>query len=318
MAVETGHITEFEPTETPSPALATPSEAARVLRFFKDLRARGRRPATIGAYQADWRKLARWSLGVNGEPFDLARMVGREVAEFRNHCLRLGHAPATVDRALVFLTEYSRWAAAQGDAPPTLADETAGVPKVPQQGLAPRGLAKQELRRFLKEVDLRVGVRDKALVYLLLYTGLRLGEVARLQMEDVTLTARRGSVRVRSEWAKGGRERVVPLPAAARRVLQAYLAERGPEPGPLFLGQRGPLGHNGITRVVQKYARAAGVRLSPHTLRHCFAYRYLETTANDLVGLAAILGHSNLNTTMGYTRKRMEDLEVAVEEMEFT
>lgn len=298
--------------------LATLQEEARLRRFLDSLQARGRRPATIGAYASDWRKLAQWSRAVNGEPFDLARMVGREAGEFRGHCLRRGQAPSTVNRALVFLAEYARWAALAGEAPPALADETAKMRRVPQQALAPRGLGRQELRRFLKEVDLRADVRDRALVYLLLYTGLRLGEAARLEVGDVALSPRKGTVRVRSESAKGGKERLVPVPAAARRVLAGYLALRGGRPGPVFLGQRGPLGRNGIVRVVAKYARAACLRLSPHTLRHCFSYRYLEQTSNDLVGLAAILGHSNLNTTMGYTRKRMEDLEAAVEGLEFT
>jgi len=318
MVVGTGHITKSQVTQAHCGALATPGEAARVRRFLGGLRAQGRRPATVGAYESDWRKLARWSRVVNGEPFDLSRMVGREAAEFRSHCLRLGQAPATVNRALIFLAEYARWAAEAGEVMPLLAEEVRKVPRVPQQPLAPRGLARQELRRFLKEVDLRAGARDRALIYLLLYTGLRLGEAARLRVEDITLSPRRGSVRVRSEWAKGGKERVVPIPAAARRILAEYLGIRGDGSGLLLRGQRGPLGRNGIARVIGKYARAAGVRLSPHTLRHCFSYRYLEQTANDLVGLAAILGHSNLNTTMGYTRKRMEDLEAAVEELEFT
>ena len=318
MGAKTGYITEENVTETEPMALATLSEAARATHFLDDLRAHGRRPATVGAYESDWRVLAQWSRNVNGEPFDLARLVGREVTEFRSHCLRLGHAPATVNRRLVFLAEYTRWAAEAGEATASLAGDVAKVPRVPQQPLAPRGLSRPDLRRFLKEVDLRAGVRDRALIYLLLHTGLRLGEAASLRLDNLTLSARKGAVRVRSEWAKGGKERVVPVSAAARRVLAEYLATRDDGSGPVFLGERGPLGRNGVARVVAKYARAAGVAVTPHTLRHCFAYRYLEQTANDLVGLAAILGHSNLNTTMGYTRRRLEDLEAALEELEFT
>jgi site-specific recombinase XerC len=59
------------------------------------------------------------------------------------------------------------------------------------------------------------------------------------------------------------------------------------------------------------------VSLSPHTLRHCFAYRLLETSGNDLVALADILGHANLNPTRLYTKRRFEDLEAAVEDLRF-
>jgi integrase len=196
-----------------------------------------------------------------------------------------------------------------------LADAIASVPRVAQQPLAPRSLTKLELRRLLKEVDIRASKRDKAIVYLFLYSGLRLGEVAQLHCEDISISPRSGTLKVRAEWAKAGKERAVPLAATARATLNEYLEGRGA--GPLFTGERGPLGRNGLTRVVLKYAAAAGVKLSPHRLRHSFAYRYLEQTKNDLVGLAAILGHSNLNTTMGYTRKRLDDLQDAVEHLEF-
>lgn len=132
------------------------------------------------------------------------------------------------------------------------------------------------------------------------------------------MSERKGVLRLRADVAKGGKQRDVPIPAQCRRVLGEYLAERGSSPGKLLLGERGPIGRNGIARVVSKYAAAAGVSMSPHTLRHCFAYRFLETTGNDLVGLADILGHSSLNTTRLYTRRRLEDLEAAVEDLHFT
>ena len=314
MRAETGHVTE---RGTENGALATDEEAARALRFSNDMRAKGRRSATIGAYESDWRVVATWSSEVNGEPFDLTRLVAREVAEFRSACLRLGQAPATVNRRLAFLTEYSRWAAGAREIRESLAEEVAAVPRVRQQPLGPRGLTKPALRHFLKEVDLRASLRDKAIVYLLLYTGIRLGEAASLRPDDLTISERKGSIRIRSESAKGGKERAVPVALAARKALAAYLGTKKGRDGPLFEGERGPLGRGGIARVVAKYADEARVEATPHTLRHCFAYRYPERTANDLVGLAAILGHSNLNTTMGYTRRRMEDLEAALEGMEF-
>jgi integrase/recombinase XerC len=151
----------------------------------------------------------------------------------------------------------------------------------------------------------------------MLFCGLRLGETTSLRIEDVELSERKGLVHLRGHSTKGGKERVVPVPATARRVLGEYLDQRGREPGPLFLGERGPLGRNGLTRVVARYASTAGVRMSPHTLRHAYAYNFLQQTGNDLVALASLMGHSNLNTTMVYTRRRLEDLEAAVEGMDF-
>ncbi len=301
----------------PSSAVGSAAEADRLTRFLADLAARGRRELTIGAYRSDWTAFACWSAGANGEPFDLARLVGREVTEFRAECLRRQQAPATVNRRLAFLSEYVRWAAARREVRDSLVDEVARVPTVPKPPLAPRGLRRFEVRRFLKEVDVRGSARDRAVVYVLLYTGLRRGELAGLQLSDVALNPRGGLVRLRPEHAKGGKPRDVPLPATARARVAEYIAERGGQPGALFLGERGPLGRNGVARIVAKYADAAKLKLSPHTLRHCFAYRYLETTSNDLVGLSVLLGHGSLNTTMTYTRKRFEDLERAMDGLEF-
>jgi integrase/recombinase XerC len=198
------------------------------------------------------------------------------------------------------------------------AKELASVPNVAQQALAPRGLSKTELRRLLKEVDLRGTLRDRALIYLMLHTGLRLGEAAALGMDDVALSTRKGTLKLRSEWAKGGKERIVPIPALARNALTAYIVARPEGPsGHVFQGERGPIGRAGIAKVIAKYATSANVAATPHSLRHCFAYRYLEQSSNDLVGLAALLGHSNLNTTLGYTRKRLEDLAALMEPLDF-
>ncbi len=110
---------------------------------------------------------------------------------------------------------------------------------------------------------------------------------------------------------------MIPIPAAARSNVSTYLSEHRREGGRLFQGERGPIGRNGISRIVAKYAATANVSMTPHTLRHCFAYRFLSATNNDLVGLADILGHSNLNTTRLYTKRRLEDLESAVEDLDF-
>lgn len=295
--------------------LVTPSEAARVLAFADDLKTRGRRDGTVSAYLADWRKLVRWSAAANGEPFDLKRLVAREVAEFRAAQSASEHKAATINRAMAFVVEYCRWAEERGDIRPGLVRELRRMPPVAQQELAPRSLTRVELRRFLKELDVRGSARDKAVIYLALFTGLRLSEITHLRLEDVTLSERKGSVSVGGQWAKGGKARVVPVPATSRKVLSQYLDVRGDVPGELFLGERGPLGRNGISRIVAKYGAAAGVHLSPHVLRHSFAHRVLAVS--DLITVADLLGHGSLNSTRRYTKRRLEDLEAAVEELAF-
>ena len=100
-----------------------------------------------------------------------------------------------------------------------------------------------------------------------------------------------------------------------RRGEHAYLPleTRQDRYDSLFIGQRGPMKEDAIVRIVRKYAERCGIHVTPHQLRHTFAYQYLDRNQNDLVGLAAILGHESLNTTRLYTQKRLEDLQKSAE-----
>jgi integrase/recombinase XerC len=156
-----------------------------------------------------------------------------------------------------------------------------------------------------------------ALFELMVGTGLRVSEVLALQREDVALNDRSGEVIVRA--GKGGKQRSVPLTASVRRAVRAYLEDL-PEmkpTDPLWQGQRGALtSPSGIFRLLKKYARQAGLAeslVSPHILRHTFASRYLAANPGDLRGLAAILGHSSLDTVMIYTEPTTQDLATRME-----
>jgi integrase len=193
------------------------------------------------------------------------------------------------------------------------------IPIQRKQQLAPRSLSPREARKLLKEVKVRGNPRDEAIISTLLYTGLRVGELVSLTMSDVTLSERKGTIQVRAEIAKGGKERVVPVPKKARETLRVYIEDRPAESsGALFLGRQGPLSAEGVAAVVAKYAawsRLEGV--TPHVLRHTFAYSYLENNDNDLVALADILGHTDLNTTRIYTKRRLSDLQEGSERVRF-
>ncbi|MEN8185305.1 MAG: tyrosine-type recombinase/integrase, partial [Myxococcota bacterium] len=116
---------------------------------------------------------------------------------------------------------------------------------------------------------------------------------------------------------KGGKERVVPLPAAARAALDGYLRLRR-RPGvlaePLFTGLRSPgearrLSARDVRRVLARRARRVGVtdRVHPHRLRHSFATHLLDMGA-DLREIQELLGHASLSTTQKYTAVSAEHL----------
>ena len=151
---------------------------------------------------------------------------------------------------------------------------------------------------------------------LFLWTGCRVGDLVALEIHHVLLAERSGSVVFRC--GKGGKQRSVPLPLPARKALAAYLEIRPPIASDrLFVGERGPLTDCGVRVLCSKYSAIIGVKLHPHLLRHSMAHQFLLDNGNDLVSLAQILGHSNINTTSVYTRRREEELGEAVERLSY-
>jgi integrase/recombinase XerD len=157
-----------------------------------------------------------------------------------------------------------------------------------------------------------IGQRDRAILETFYGTGLRRGECARLDVQDVDL--REGTLLVRD--GKGKKDRLLPVPHRAALALDRYLREVRPEltvnPAQcaLFLtawrGRR--LSEMGLVAVLRTHARAAGIpHLHPHVLRHTCATHLLRGGAS-IRHVQAILGHKHLKTTALYTRVTVEDL----------
>ena len=147
--------------------------------------------------------------------------------------------------------------------------------------------------------------RDIAILELLYATGLRVSELAGLDVDAVDRAER--TVRV---LGKGRKERIVPYGGHAARALERWLGERGEAGHPLFTNARGGrLTVRSVHTIVRRAARAAGLtrRVSPHTLRHTFATHLLDGGA-DLRAIQELLGHSRLSTTQRYTHVGAEQL----------
>lgn len=187
--------------------------------------------------------------------------------------------------------------------------------------LRPKGLTEPEIQALLRaagQTSHGLAKRNYALLEVLLETGLRVGKVAALRIGDLALHDRSGVVQVRE--GKGRKQREVPLNSNARRALKLYLKGREPRRDEeyVFLSERGekPLSLRTMQATVSELARRAGITripVSPHTMRHCFALRYLKRNPGKLVELATLLGHESLDTTAVYTRPSAEELAAGLE-----
>ncbi len=211
-------------------------------------------------------------------------------------------APSSVNQALAAIDNFYR-------------SLGAGRPEVPREDLpqlAPRALAEGEQRRFLRAVEASPSARDRAIATVFFYTALRLSELADLELADVSVTARRGMVRVRA--GKGDAYREVPLNSACRKALDEWSQARpAGEVEALWLSRQGTrMSSRAIDLVIRRLAKDAGLELSAHTLRHTAVTNLIRSGA-DVVLVAEIAGHRRLDTTRRYSLPSAADRDAALE-----
>ena len=150
-----------------------------------------------------------------------------------------------------------------------------------------------------------LGTRNRALIELFYSSGIRLGELTGLNIDDIDVP--QGLLKIRG---KGRKERIVPIGKPALSVVQSYLKNRSNYSGkiplkeaPLFINNRaGRLTPRSVARIVDKIVRASGIsrKISPHAFRHTFATHLMDAGA-DLRAIQELLGHESLSTTQKYT-----------------
>ncbi len=283
-------------------------------------------PLTIRGYIADLSHFSRWFEQTNGEALTIQRITPTDIKEYKHFLLSVERRKAgTVNRRLAALAALGKWGCHTGQIQSNPTENIKGVGGVAR---GPRWLDKHEQHRLLRAIenDLQMARqkyprrwvtrrRDASLVLFLLHTGLRLSEATRLRMQDIQISDRKGSVMVQN--GKGSQQRSVPLNVDARRALQDWLQVR-PQSDHLWMvveGEHAGLSGRTVQRVMQRYAKAAHLdALTPHVCRHTFAKNLVENGVG-LEKVAALLGHSNLNTTRIYITPSERDLELAVENL---
>jgi integrase/recombinase XerC len=220
-----------------------------------------------------------------------------------------GKSPSSMARKLASLRTFFNYCLRQELVSGNPAKEVA-TPKVPKK--IPKFLTVDEVFALLDspENTEALGSRDKAIMELLYGSGVRVGELVLLDIEDIDLLE--GTVKV---MGKGRKERIVPIGGKATAALDSYLKLRNAlaqnlNDQALFINRRGGrLTARSVERMLNKYIGRCGLqkKVTPHILRHTFATHLLGSGA-DMRGIQELLGHASLSTTQKYTHVGIENL----------
>ena len=294
---------------TPSEQQDAASRAVEELlgEFAAHLRQLGRSEHTVRNYLADLRSV----FGAIGpkDAFDLSAIDRAAVRKWLMGMRMQRRSPATIGRRLAALRALFRWALSKGrirEAPPLDGLSPGRYHRLP------KFLSQTEAAAMLDEQtpETPANLRDLAILELLYATGLRVSELAGLDVED----AENG--RVLRVIGKGDKERIVLMGKAARETVAAYLKHGRTRLKPrqderaLFLNrQGGRLTDRSIRRMVDAAAKGHTnfAHVGPHALRHSFATHLLENGA-DLRTVQELLGHESLSSTQVYTHVTRDHL----------
>lgn len=252
---------------------------------LNNLTLQGKRPATIDAYARAVRRIAAF---FDCPPDNLT------TSQLKQYFVSLidSHSWSTVklDRnGLQFFYRHTldkQW-------------QWLDIVKPPQLTTLPDILSPAEVGLLISMTRQR---RYQMFFYTLYSLGLRLGEGLSLTVADIDSAQQQ--VHIRN--AKGGKDRLVPLPNRTLRALRAHWQSHH-HPRLLFPGTRkgseAPMDRGGVQKAMKEVCRDCGIRksVSPHTLRHCYATHLLQQGL-DLRSLQTLLGHASLNTTARYTQ----------------
>jgi integrase/recombinase XerD len=263
---------------------------------------------TLAAYRRDLSLYAAW-LAAAGS--GAAIEASRESDLLAYMAERHANSRATsANRRLTVFKRFFRWALRERL---TEADPTLRLRNARQPLRVPKSLSEAQVEALLAapDVELPLGLRDRAMLELLYACGLRVSELVTLKTVQVSLAD--GCLRV---TGKGGKERLVPFGEEAHGWLQRYMADargvilEGQGSDALFVTARGAaMTRQRFWTLIKAHASSADIRvpLSPHTLRHAFATHLLNHGA-DLRAVQMLLGHADISTTTIYTHVARERL----------
>ena len=253
---------------------------------------------TLSSYAAD---LKRYSLFLKERKKDIASALRTDIIDFNEALRSDGYSLPSVCRYLSSIKAVYKYLLIENILETDPSDNI-HMPKKWER--LPKALSISEVMDLLQSnFSEKTISRDSAMLELLYSSGLRVSELVKIKLGDIHFDA--GFVRI---MGKGAKERVVPVNTRALEKVKRYMEEERPKTlkkrqSPyLFVTRMGkPMSRQRFWQTLKAIGKQAGLEISPHTIRHCFATHLLEGGA-DLRSVQKMLGHSDISTTQIYTK----------------
>lgn len=265
--------------------------------FSKSMLEAGKSRNTITTYSRNAELFIEWLENITDEKFN-GKITGMDVTEYTRYLSDTKkHSLNSIKAKLTALQKFAEYLTESGYMPSVKVEQKKGTtePNV-------EVLEKNELYKFLRYVINTENKLNIAVVTLLLNTGIRESEMCNLELTDIEITERKGTMTIRS--GKGNKYRQIPLNKDARNAIIDYIENCRPtdtESQKVFIGQRGALTRSAIYKIVNKLGeKSIGKNVYPHMLRHqCFT-AMAKNPDVDLKTISAIAGHSSTELTTKY------------------
>lgn len=270
---------------------------------------------TMANYRINMRLLSEW---VDSQGKTVATITHADMKQYRDN-LKEKYKPGTVNKKLAYASKFFSWCV-----------QTKQIEQSPMKKIKwvkgedyPKWLNQEQVSKLLeaaqREIDqarargltftLAVCVKVKTIFVVLLNTGLRVSELCDLKLSDI----QNGVITV--QWGKGSKRREVPINEQAGAALDCWLRVRRSDSDFVFVTSEGRMGRKVVHWHIVELGKAAGITLTPHTLRHTFG-KMLADKGTGLDRIAKLMGHSNINTTAIYTMPSLADLREVVSQLD--
>ena len=297
--------------------------------YLSHLQQKGKSPNTIISYQNDINRFFE-ELHIQPDGYVTASDVRKWVYSLLQPTAGMPLAVTTINRRLNALRSFYLWAKRNDRISYNPMEEIEDLKSADGNQETVLWLTEEEFEDLLKRIRKTPvksrGVnpeekyrRDRAIIYLFTYTGLRVDELSNLKLLDLDLTMKR--IRV---VGKGQKVRTIPISNTLLYEIQDWLTYRTQiakkksyvEESPyIFYSQRSPkFSVRGIQNMVEEYS-SSKKKLTPHMFRHKFCKWMLKATNNDIEKVRRLAGHSNISTTSRYLRDSFSDLADALESL---